>query len=859
MTRGIAGDLPGACLDFRSDAAALPVLARFGISITSRPLELCEMTKGSDGGTADSERIGIRVVLASAAIPIEPLFRIPRAGRPLKRETEMKPPTIRVLATLAGLLLGFSDAASVASLADPVSAGAGSPEELPLPSLPDSARALAVFENDAPQLEARLLVSNDGAPRVGILFDLAPGWHVYWRNPGETGIAPSLGLEVAGYRVGETAWPTPRTFREADGLFTTWGYEGRVLLTAPIEAIGDDRAEGDTGQGTNDSGQSPLVRANTTALICRTQCVPASFTLSTPLDAGLSAADQKTVDALFRDAEAKRPRTASALGLEVDAFWTGSSPGEDETGRIELVVRSCPPGNDACHPGDDRPDEPLFIPVDAEPFEFSKVHVLDTTGSAPRFAIGMEVLRLADEDGDRLRGLVRLSTPSGRTEYVELDVPILQRSPESATLAPPGTGANNGGRWFQILLLALLGGLILNGMPCVLPVLAIKVVSVADMAEKDPREVRRHGLAYTAGILGSMTLLAAIVIGLRAAGHSVGWGFQFQEPLFVAGISALLVAFALNLFGVYEIEFGQGRLAAVGQDATGLRRSIFEGLLAVVLATPCTAPFLGTAVGFAFATSGFGIAAIFLAIGLGLASPFLVVSFFPRLARFVPRSGPWMMKLRAGLGFSLLATVVWLLWILGQSGGSTAIVAMTGNLLFLAFLLWAFGQLQPIRRVWLGRLGALAITGLAFMGFNRIDFDRQSETTSDAVAARAESGWRVWSEDAVARALEEGHPVFVDFTADWCLTCQVNERSVLSRPTILEAFREGGFVLFKADWTRRDETIRRKLAEFGRAGVPLYLVYSPDAPDQPRILSELLRRREVLAALATTSRWARRD
>jgi thiol:disulfide interchange protein DsbD len=315
----------------------------------------------------------------------------------------------------------------------------------------------------------------------------------------------------------------------------------------------------------------------------------------------------------------------------------------------------------------------------------------------------------------------------------------------------------------------------------------------------------------------------------------------------------LLVSFALNLFGVFEIEFGQGRLAAIGQDAAGLRRSVFEGLLAVVLATPCTAPFLGTAVGFAFASSGFGIAAIFLAIGMGLAAPFLAVSFFPRLARFIPRSGPWMLKLRAGLGFSLLATVVWLLWVLGQSGGADVVVGMVGMLLMLAFLLWSFGQLQPLQNVWFGRASAVAILCLGVAGFNRIDFDRLPENVDASVEGVVANGWQVYSEAAVEKALAAGQPAFVVFTADWCITCQVNEHTVLDRENVREAMGVGDFALFKADWTRRDEGIRRKLAEFGRAGVPLYLVYSPDSPDDPQILSELLSATEVIAALADSS------
>jgi thiol:disulfide interchange protein DsbD len=718
-------------------------------------------------------------------------------------------------------------------------------------SLPESARTAAVLEDEVAQLEARLLVSNDPIPRVGVLFDLAPGWHLYWRNPGETGIAPTLDFEVPRHRVGELAWPAPQTFREADGLFTTYGYEERVLLAAPIDLL-------EAGPRTD------VIRAFASVLVCRTQCVPASFTLTTPVDPGLSEGQQSTIDALFRDADAQIPIPAARLGLEVDARWLEGTPETEETGRLGLSVRSCQHGGESCRSLAVDSQDALFIPMEGDTFEYSRAELIANDDAVGALSIALDATRLAAGE-DHLRGLVTVRDPDGRALHVDLDLPIRSESSQAASplAAPPASRSTppllvSPGRWMQIFLLALLGGLILNGMPCVLPVLAIKVVAVADMAEKDPREVRLHGLAYTAGVLGSMALLSAIVIGLRSAGHSVGWGFQFQEPLFVAAISALLVAFAMNLFGVFEIEFGQGRLASVGQGSVGFQRSVFEGLLAVILATPCTAPFLGTAVGFAFATSGLGIAMIFLAIGLGLASPFLAVSFFPRLARFIPRSGPWMMKLRAGLGFSLLATVVWLLWVLGQSGGANAVVAMTGNLLFLAFLLWGFGQIQPIRSVWLARVSAITIVGIAFVGFNLIDFseadDRMLSRDAMPIAsldeAQTEPGWRPYSEQAVDEALAAGQPAFVVFTADWCITCQVNERTVLDRRTVQEAFSEGGFALFKADWTRRDEVIRNKLAEFGRAGVPLYLVYSPDAPNRPQVLSELLSRQEVIAALA---------
>ena len=592
------------------------------------------------------------------------------------------------------------------------------------------------------------------------------------------------------------------------------------------------------------------MRADANVLVCRTQCVPASISLSSPLEAGLTSTEQQLVDGRMAAALARVPERAETYDWIARARWTGATPAVDEATTIELVIEGCATARDDC-PRFEPAAGAFFVPYEGETFEFGDARLLNRDEAAGRSTLSLPVDRL-DAGDDRLRGLVPIASEAGEIRHVSLDVPI-----ESAEIvaAPAAAAIDASGsllQWLTVFGLALLGGLVLNGMPCVLPVLAIKVVSIADLSEKQPGEVRLHGLAYTGGVLGSMGLLAAVVVSLRAAGHSVGWGFQFQEPLFVAAISAVLVTFALNLFGLFEIDLGQGRLATIGQQSTGLRRSVFEGLLAVVLATPCTAPFLGTAVGFAFASSGIGIAAIFLAIGLGLASPFLLVSFFPALARFVPRSGPWMNTLRAGLGFCLLATVVWLLWILGQRGGANAVVAMAGVLLFLSFMLWGFGLMQPLRSAWLGRTGALTIALLAFAGFNLIGIDRMEATAADAeAAAEATPGhWLDYSETAVREAVANGRPAFVVFTADWCITCQVNERTVIEREAIQDAFAAGDVALFKADWTRRDDAIRRKLAEFGRAGVPLYLVYRPHAPDSPQVLSELLTRGEVLSALS---------
>jgi thiol:disulfide interchange protein DsbD len=334
-------------------------------------------------------------------------------------------------------------------------------------------------------------------------------------------------------------------------------------------------------------------------------------------------------------------------------------------------------------------------------------------------------------------------------------------------------------------------------------------------------------------------------VSLRAAGTYVGWGFQFQEPRFALALTVLLVGFALNLFGVFEIG-SPSSLANVGQNATGVGRSFFDGLLAVVLATPCSAPFLGTAVGFAFAGSAATVAVMFLAIGLGLAGPVCLVALAPVTARLMPRSGPWMGKLRTGLGFALLASAVWTLWIFGRTAGSDALAGALVLCLAVAAGAWIYGLHQTVERGGRGLAIAAAIALAALVALRPV---WQAEARPAAVTAVASHGWRTWDSDAIEAELRGGRPVFVDFTAAWCLTCAVNERTVIASDRVRAELARRDFALFKADWTLRDETIRRELARFGRAGVPLYVVYDPAAPSEPRVLSELLTVEGLLHAL----------
>jgi thiol:disulfide interchange protein DsbD len=343
-----------------------------------------------------------------------------------------------------------------------------------------------------------------------------------------------------------------------------------------------------------------------------------------------------------------------------------------------------------------------------------------------------------------------------------------------------------------------------------------------------------------------MMLLAGAVLAVRAGGRSVGWGFQFQEPLFVAAVSAVLVAFALNLFGVFTLGADGTALAGKVDQSHGLLRSVGEGVLAVVLATPCSAPLLGTAVGFAFAAGPATVVAVFLALGLGLALPFCVLVLVPGLAKRLPKPGAWMERAKQLLGFALLATTVWLVWVMGGLAGVDGMARLLAFLTAVGLGTWLYGQSQGLeggRRV--VTVGIAAVV-LVACGAVALRFEEaQAAPRGSAVAHAAQP----WDEAAVAAALEAGQPVFIDFTADWCLTCKFNERTVLSREEVRAAFTKYGVAFFVADWTRRDARITTKLAEHGRAGVPMYLVLSPATPDKPEVLSELLSVDSVVQAV----------
>jgi thiol:disulfide interchange protein len=751
------------------------------------------------------------------------------------------------------------------------------------PEVPAGAMGADAYDGNQPTVEARLLVDGDyavaGQPiRLGVLLTMDPGWHIYWRNSGQSGVPTETDWNITGAELGELAWPAPEVFSESDGLITTYGWEGEVLLAR--EAVFRKDLRG-----------TVALAVDARFIVCKIGCIPGEISLRRTLDVvaeptGAPRSDPD-LEALF-DAEAKRvPVQPASLGVEFDVLYSQSAIRPDEAFKAAIVVISCADEERECKAFSPRVTPAggahgstgwTFVPDAPDSLDISVVGQRPHPFYERAALVNLEGSSWSEDPGEdqRLRGVMALEDPERRVHLVEVDVPIpraragaavsaidnpfLEPLQPAARAGPPADARAPPVSLLAALLLAFLGGVVLNAMPCVLPVLALKIFAVAELAQRDRRELAAHGAAYTSGIVVSMLALAAVVAGLRSAGMAVGWGFQFQEPAFVAAVSAVLVVFAMNLFGVFEIGFNPGVLGEVGQDTAGTRRSFFEGLLAVVLATPCSAPFLGTAVGFAFASPAPVIFAIFAAVGLGLASPYALVTLVPGWGKLVPKPGMWMLTFRKILGAALLATVVWLVWVAGRIAGDDGGLALALFLVAVAGVTWVAGHFQSLGQAQLARRVAAAASVLgivALVAFPRGGGEPSAATGGGNAAQARTSGeldadgrWLAFERSAVDSALASGTPVFVSFTADWCITCKLNERVVLKDAEVQAEFDRLGIATFKADWTRRDEAIRQELARFGRAGVPMYLVYTPGQPGEPALLPELLTVDRVMRALS---------
>ena len=634
-----------------------------------------------------------------------------------------------------------------------------------------------------------------GTPfRLALRFRLAAGWHIYWRNPGDAGAPPELTPTLPeGAQAGPIEWPTPT--RIAEGPLMTYGYTGDVVL--PF-AVTPPRA-----------GGTLPIRVHATWLVCADICVPEAGDFRLDLPSGTPAASAAAP--LFAAASQRAPRPSP--------FPARIAP----NGRLYVDAAELSPAH--VRAAWFLPDQSGLIRAAAE-----------QTLSFP--ARGL-VLGLTPDAGFRanapLAGVLVMRDAGGSESFLALSA---EPGVAPDSVAPPA--------WPETLVFAFLGGLILNLMPCVFPVLAMKALALGKLAEAQHRTVIAHVGAYTAGVLAAFAALGGTLLALRAGGAASGWGFQFQSPAFVVAMAWLLFAVGLNLSGVFEVGgawtgFGQ-RLAG----RSGHFGSFFTGLLAVAVATPCTAPFMGAAIAVALAAPAAVGIGVFLVMGVGLASPYLLLALLPGLARRLPRPGRWMVVLKQALAFPMYGAAAWLVWVVSQEAGSAGVLAAAIGLVLLGFAGWALGlaaEASPrARRA--ARASALAavLGALALL---------PGVTTANAgrdAPLRSGDGAEPFSAARLAALRAEGRTVFVNMTASWCISCLVNERVALSPSAVRAGFRDRHVAYLKGDWTRQNPEITAYLHQFGRDGVPLYVVYRAGA-EQPEVLAQILTESAVLAAI----------
>jgi len=679
--------------------------------------------------------------------------------------------------------------------------------------------------DELPKVQASLIpersgVAPGGTVTVALNEAIRKEWHTYWVNPGDSGAPTMITWHLpAGWSAGALQWPYPK--RLPVGPLMNFGYEDQVALLSDITAPADAKP-----------GDTATLAADVMWLVCSDVCIPEEAHLTLPLTVTATppAADAKTT-ALFADARAKLPHAAP---------WPAIYDAGDK--RFALLVQS-PELASA------RPREAAFYPYTDGAVEAAAPQSVGTSdkGFVIQSTTGYKLATKEKRAGAaKLEGLLVLTGADGRVDALNVEAEPGIVPAASVTLIE--NSASDAGL-IQALIFAVLGGLILNLMPCVFPVLSMKALALAAKSEA-PHKAKISALSYGAGAILSFIVLAAGLIALRSGGASLGWGFQLQQPLFVTALALLMFAVGLNLSGLYEI--GGGRVANIGGKLAGkdgTLGSFFTGVLAVVVATPCTAPFMGAAMGYALTTSPAVSLAVFAALGLGFAAPFMVLGFWPAALRLLPRPGVWMNTLRQVLAFPMYGAAVWLVWVLSLQAGSDGVLAALAGALVLAFGLWVYGRSQSAdgtrRRIGFAAaaaavLGAILLIPLAGAGSRPM-----------AAANTAPEGALTYEAFSAAklRALrEEGRPVFINATAAWCITCLVNEKVALSGGKLVQAFSDHKVAALKADWTNQDSEITTLLASQGRSGVPLYLYYAPGA-EKPMVLPQLLTESTVMAAL----------
>lgn len=660
---------------------------------------------------------------------------------------------------------------------------------------------------EAELVAERAAVAPGQTVTVALIQRIIPRWHTYWLNPGESGLPTEIAWTLPeGWSAGPIQWPAPQ--RIPVGPLVNYGYEDLAVLLVDVTAP----AGAKPGPAT--------LRAEVNWLVCEEICVPETVALS--LDLGIAAPPP--------------PATSAEFFAQARAALPQPSP---------FAARYRAGGGAA--------SLSLALP-NAEQAKVTEAYFFPESDSVVEASAPQEMSR--DKDGLHLafkparpevpaapvRGIVQLTElvngePQLHAFAVAAD--IVAGAPVAAGAAVatvPAEVLDAGTTIAQAIFLALLGGLILNLMPCVFPVLSMKAMALVSHRGD---HARMHGLSYAAGVLVTFALIGGALLAVRASGAAVGWGFQLQNPMIVAGLAYVLFALGLSMSGVFEVTgsfTGMGQSLAARGGATG---SFFTGALAVLVATPCTAPFMGVALGFALVQPTIVALSVFLALGLGLALPFLVLTLSPALLHHLPRPGPWMERLKQVLAFPLYGSAAWLVWVLSIQAGPDAVAAVLAGLVLIGFAAWLYGTTRNGMGSWRLTGSSLAAVALvAALGLAWLPDTTSPSGTAAGKSALIETGQEAFSDARVRELTGEGRPVFVNLTAAWCITCLVNERVALSTDPVKAAFAARGVAYLKGDWTNRDAEITAVLQRFGRSGVPLYVLYVPGK--EPQILPQIL-------------------